>query len=167
MGSLRRTERQFTVSFHGKSGEGHLDGGGKWLEQVAAGAFLAAGAEEVLIGVEWAWPAGREPKGIANSYKDEADVIARFGPTIFAISCKAGKSESLAVAAREVEAKAFRLVTRFAIPILVRPQFQPEDVRGRLLLKQGAVYLGLRELFSDELPATLSTIRQARSKLAD
>lgn len=85
--------------WHVRGGEETAQGtapweGGAWLEQVVAAALVQAGADEVFLHLKWAWPP--DVKVPQEGPGDELDVAARFGPAVFAFSCKLRRQGSLA-----------------------------------------------------------------------
>jgi hypothetical protein len=59
---------------------------GTWFEAFTAVAVHLAGADEVFCNVKWKWP-DQKPEDL--SWRDEIDVIARFGSEYVSIECKA------------------------------------------------------------------------------
>jgi Holliday junction resolvase len=155
----------------GKATTGELDPrGGHWFEKVVASTLVAAGANAVRVGVKVAWPAGARPETPEgrSEFKDDADVIARFGHRFVVVECKLGRSTTLASAARKVEAVASRAIGRLAIPLVVRPQIRRTLVEERLRVKQGAAFLDLAHLADPSgLLGTLQQIWAARRMLGE
>lgn len=58
-------------------------GDDEWLELFVATEMLKTGAHEVWQGVKWQWQ-----NDDGESFRDELDVLARFGSKIYSISCK-------------------------------------------------------------------------------
>jgi hypothetical protein len=144
--------------------------GGYWFERVVAAALVAAGADEVRVGVRWAWPPGAVPptEHWKAAFRDEADVVTRFGPRFFVISCKVGSKPSHARVARDVEAVALRCVGRLAVPLVIRPWIDPAILEERKKISRGAAFLHLPSLCEPEqLRQTLNELWSVRSTLGE
>jgi hypothetical protein len=148
--------------------------GGKWLEQVMLNALTDAGANEVRVGVEWAWSEEIQQRLTAagkSGHRSEIDAIARFGHRYLAVSCKVGKDVSLLRAAqREIEAESRLGLGRFCVPALVCPWVDPSmrthEERGRL--RRDAVLLDLKTIAEPEtFKRTLDTIFKSRSTFVE
>ena len=156
----RQSDGTWKVCVGEQTAQGELPAdGGAWLEQVVAAALVNAGADEVFLNLEWDWPPGvMVPE---EGPRDELDVAARFGPHLFAVSCKLGaKSVSPRKQAAEVEAVARTCLGRFAVPVLVRVRLGP-----RPLPEIGAVFFDLAAVVSEEFRARLDAAVRARRTL--
>jgi len=112
--------QQYFPWFHSKDRDGNFDDN-LWLEPMVAASLLAAGADEVVCNLQWAWGNKRQSK---DFFRDEQDVVARFGNKIVVVSCKTGLGkEKKDRHFWEVEHMATRFFGRFAIPIVAVPIF--------------------------------------------
>jgi hypothetical protein len=104
--------------FHGSDGQYDSN---LWFEVFTACALFLAGADEVVCGIKWKW----DDRQNSNSFKDELDVVARFGSDIAVVSCKTnkGKEDKLRKNLREVEYIARHCFGSFAKPFLAAPVF--------------------------------------------
>jgi len=158
-----------TLEFEGRTRKSKLSlSGGRWFEKVVAICFVQAGAEEVRVNLKWAWPKGTRvitPGGVEDTWRDEVDVIARFGHRFVAVSCTID-NEAANAKARAVAPVADRGLGRFAIPVVVLPRVAPARVRESLDAKQGAVFLDLGIVADPlELRNNLRTIWSQRRTL--
>lgn len=171
LGKLSVSDNLITVKYEGKQRRNTLNPrGGYWFERVVASAFVAVRADEVRVGVRWAWPPNTLPptKHSLAAFRADVDVVARFGPRFFVVSCKVGQRPTLASAAREVEAVASKLVGRLVVPLVVRPRIDPAKIEERRRSRQGAAYLDLALLCDpDRLEEILHEIWSARSTLGE
>lgn len=114
---------QVTVSLDGSSATKWVDEAnhGYWFELLVADAFLRAGANEVIAGMRWEFPATiqeeLEQRHGLGVFKDDIDVAARFGARAVAVSCKAVR-ELQPEYRGEIEALADQKFGRFCVPIL-------------------------------------------------
>jgi hypothetical protein len=110
--------KQFFPWFTSQDGEGNCDDN-LWLEPMVAASLLAAGADELVCNLQWAWEGKRQHK---DFFRDEQDVVARFGNKIVVVSCKTGLGkEKKDRHFWEVDYMANRFFGRFAIPIVAVP----------------------------------------------
>lgn len=159
------------VEYEGKRKKNTLKPqGGYWFERVVAACFVAAEADEVRVGVRWAWPPESLPptKHRLAAFRDEVDIVARFGPRFFVASCKVGSQTTLAAAAREIEAVASRLVGRLVVPLVIKPWIDPLQIQKRRTIRQGAAFLDLAALCDpNRARQTLHELWSARSTLGE
>jgi hypothetical protein len=88
---------------------------------MVATSLLVAGADEVACNLQWAW---ENKKGKKDGFRDELDVVARFGNKIVVVSCKTGLGKTKKDRHFwEVDYMANRFFGRFAIPIVAMPIF--------------------------------------------
>jgi hypothetical protein len=170
-GQVEVQGNRIDVAYDGQRKQHELNPqGGYWFEKVVASAFVAAGADDVRVGVRWAWPPGSLPptEHRLAAFREDADVVARFGHRFFVVSCKVGSKPTLAAAAREYEAKALRCVGRLAVPLVIRPRIDRARIEERWKIRQGAAYLDLASLCEpDQLRRTLHELWSARSTLGE
>jgi hypothetical protein len=170
-GRLSVTENLIEVCYDGTRKRHTLDPkGGYWFERVVAAAFVAAGMDEVRVGVRWAWPPEAVPPidHRKAAFRDEADLVARLGPRFFVVSCKVGRKLSYAQVAREVEAVTLRCVGRLAVPLVIRSWIDPATIEERKKISRGAAFLHLPSLCEpDQLRQTLHELWSVRSTLGE
>ena len=113
------------------------------FRRIVAALFVEAGADEVLVNIEWDWR--QPPAAPGGAFRDRIDLLVRWRLRYLAVSCTlaAPKSFSLEREAVRTEAVARDGVARLAIPILVRPALDPGVIQRRLSERRGAVYLDL------------------------
>lgn len=99
--------------------------GGQWFENVVGHALVEAGADGINVRVRIAWSEENEKRArevlkdvsFKNIFKQDIDVIARFGSHYVVVSCKAHDRKDVAKIARE--AAFFRVkMGRFAMPMV-------------------------------------------------
>ena len=101
--------------------------GGHWLDLLVGHTLAAIGADEVRIGLRWAWQDGHGGKDLhrlADSrrrpiFRDDIDVIARFGHRYLAVECKTGSRERWPAVAKTTHARATSCLGRFALSMVV------------------------------------------------
>lgn len=101
--------------------------GGHWLDLLVGYTMAAIGADEVRIGLRWAWQTrqgGIDPNRKNDQhgrpvFRDDIDVVARFGHRYVAVECKTGSRERWAVVGRTTFARARGGFGRFAHPMVV------------------------------------------------
>ncbi len=170
-GQIKVSGKQIEVAYDGQTRRHELNPrGGYWFERVVAACFVKAGADEVRVGVRWAWPPESLPrtKHRKAAFRAEVDVVARFGPRFFVASCKVGRQPRLTAAAREIEAVASRLVGRLVVPLVIRPWIDQARVEERRRIRQGAAFLDLSALCNPtQLRQTLHELWAARGTLGE
>ncbi|MDI6797404.1 MAG: hypothetical protein QMD09_10685, partial [Desulfatibacillaceae bacterium] len=132
----QKNRLSFTVCLNGNEQTGSLPGPadqGLWLEEVIAGAFLAAGAEKITdirAGMRWAWSKKQTKKfktdiDIAMIWKGSKKGVA------MGVSCKlVVPKDKLEEARAEIVAEARANFGRFALPVLVRGHVDRRDPSG-------------------------------------
>lgn len=188
--TARRWLRMKAVLRAGKGeevAEGDLPGPadeGFWLEQVVAGALIAAGARDVVSGLRWGHlyeprlersPGRQGPEEGSVPFRTDIDVAGRFGEGFVAVSVKLGfpkekdgksREQWIERARQEVKAEARACLGRFTIPVLVRPV--PRGLAGEEALwdvwrEDGVLELPLSELGNTALIREL--LERARNDL--
>ena len=109
--------------------------GGHWLDMLVGHTLAEIGADEVRIGLRWAWQdsrGGKDERRWAETnnrpiFRDDIDVIARFGHRYLAVECKTGVHERWPVVARTTVARAKSCLGRFALSMVVgfNPRWNP------------------------------------------
>lgn len=178
---LSASETIVSVSYEKQTSKMKIDQGGKWLEVLVAVIFSLAGADEVRYQVKWDWrprslgvapsmpaPENGQPRvQQAIEHMHEADVLARFGHRVVAVSCKAGRKANLSKARKEIEALANVCLGRLCLPVLVSLMISPSQRDSSFTDNRSAILLGLQDLADPaELKNTLLKAFQSRSTLA-
>jgi hypothetical protein len=96
-----------------------------WFERVIGHIFHMSGADEVRTRIRTKWQIAFSPRrgGAGKSepvspvFKDDIDVVARYGTNYIVVECKASKKQFLETWVPETSARS-RLFGRFAIPML-------------------------------------------------
>lgn len=152
---------------------------GDWLEDLTAVAVAAAMRKseyakrfECRLGVELARPerilAEHENLRTSESGLAEIDVAARVGRHFFVFECKTqhldkGFREQLQIATANAA-----VVSRFCVPVAVRPHPKPEDTDGYALPPQGAVVMDLQILLDPkQLLTRIKDLIKARGGKVD
>lgn len=180
---------QVKVRINGRSSRGKIrPRGGFWFEDLVASRLASIGADEVRIGLKFRWPRDVEEKlrqrlnptaggQEREPFKDEIDVVARFGHRFCVVSCKTGEEfdsqRGNAWSARlTAEARATRGVTvlgidRFALPIVAHPRPYPAAERDAIERSWNVLLLDMVTLSDDDaLRAALDRGWRARSTVS-
>lgn len=145
-----KEEVSFEVSFNRVNESGSVtsppDDLGRWLEELVAGAFLAAGGSKITdlrVGMRWDWLENFVP---ANVFRTDVDIVAQWKGQYIAISCKLGvKAEELEEWRAEIMAEGRAGLGRMALPVLVRggiPHKKAERIAGKSI-QNGFLEIGL------------------------
>jgi hypothetical protein len=97
-----------------------FDSGNEWFERLVGFVMAECGARDVQIRFRSRWSPAAEKrlkKRFGQVHLSDVDVIARFGPNYYVISCKATKAKQIEATASEAVSFA-SLFGRFAVPLV-------------------------------------------------
>lgn len=155
------TDNEFDVTFHGKQVSFDKKNG-FWFESLVGYILGECDADDVHLNVATKWDAATAEylftrRGERPKFKSEADVVARFGTTYYAVSAKAGKNVSTFSAIAEIKAVA-TLFGRFSIPVLAKLYHA-----GDPLEQNGVWVIGPATLFDQaKMGIFLSEVKRSR-----